>query len=616
MIRLTKQQQAAVEHSGSPTLVIAGAGSGKTRTLAAKIAHLVTHGFDPGRILAITFTNKAAAEMKSRLVHMTDFPPLRFPWVRTFHSACFQILKEHCERLGYKRPLQIYADYQQQKTLTEILVKLNYDKKQVRSVLGQISNAKNSGDPGRYFDGARHLAHLPLGDIFRQYKNELQNRNAVDFDDILFLVRNLLRDHAEVREQYRRFFQFILVDEYQDSNNLQEELTRLLLADGNLFCVGDDWQAIYGFRGSNVKHFLTFKDNYKGAKIFKLEENFRSMDEIVQLANSLIGHNAKRMEKACFSSKRGGLVETHHFYNEDEEADWVARKVDSLRSMGLALEKMAVLYRTKFCSLAFEKAFRSHGIPYRMMGSKGFFERREILDINCYLAAAVFPKDDVAFERILNTPKRGIGPAMVTKIGNSRMGDMSLQDAARQALVHKMLSSKVHQALSGLIQIIDDIRLQSPGEAIRHILAKSDYFEYLKGYSQADADYTARVENIDELIYTASRKDSIADYLEEAALIREDREDDPDDQTTGVNLSTIHASKGLEYFAVFITGCEEDLFPHWRSKTNDLDLQEERRLMYVALTRAEKYLYVSCSSYRRGQPTQKSRFLEEIEDAL
>ncbi len=616
MIQLTKQQQVAVEHNGSPALVIAGAGSGKTRTLTAKIAHLVSCGFDSNRILAITFTNKAAGEMKSRLVHLTGLSAARFPWVRTYHSACYQILKDHCHLLGYQRPLQIYADYQQQKTLTEILVKLNYDKKIVRTVLGQISNAKNSGDPGRYMDHSDHISHIRLADIYSLYEKALRDRNAVDFDDILFQVRNLLRDTPEVREQYRSFFQYVLVDEYQDSNNLQEELTRLLLANGNLFCVGDDWQAIYGFRGSNINHFLSFQNTYKGAQIYKLEENFRSSDEIVQVANDLIGYNASRMEKACFSQKRGGIVETHEFFNEEAEADWVGRKLFSFQKMGIPLEKMAVLYRTKFCSLAFEKAFRRLGLQYRMMGSKGFFDRKEILDINCYLTAAVFPKDDVAFERIINIPKRGLGPAMITKIGNNRKDEMSLQDAARWVLSQRILSGKNHQSLSALFDILDDIKHHPPGKAVEVLLRKSDYLDYLRNYSKTESDYTTRVENIDELRYTASQKETIADYLEEASLIREDREEETENPSSGVNLSTIHASKGLEYFTVFISGCEEDLFPHWRSKNNDDDLQEERRLMYVAITRAERYLFLSCSQYRKGEPTQKSRFLEEIEHSI
>ncbi len=615
-MRLSQQQKDAIEYSGSPALVVAGAGAGKTRTLTAKIAQLVSKGYDPERILAITFTNKAANEMKGRLVHLAGLPLNRFPWVRTFHSACFRILKDHCSRLGYSPPLQIYAQYQQQKTVKEIISRLNFDKKYVPAVLAHISHAKNSGNPAAYVDRKPRVSHIKLSDVFDTYQKELRSRNALDFDDILLLTRNLLRDHKDVQEQYQRLFQFVLVDEYQDTNNLQEELTRLLLHDGNLFCVGDDWQAIYGFRGSNVNHFLSFSEKYRGAKIFRLEQNYRSADEIVQVANDLIGYNDDKMEKSCFSEKRGGVVDLHNFYDEREEARWVARKIEALRDAGIAYDKMAVLYRTKFCSLSFEQAFRSAGLPYRMLGSKGFFERKEVLDINCYLTAAVFPKDDVAFERIVNVPKRGIGPAMLKKIGQVRSEDMGLQEAARKVLSEKILTPKVYSSLSQVLQCLDDIKDQKPDAAMREVLSRFKYLDYLKQYSKADSmDYTSRVENIEQLIYSASQKETIVDYLEEAALVKEDKEDESD-KNFGVNLSTVHASKGLEYFVVFVVACEEELFPHWKSKDSDTGLQEERRLMYVAVSRAERYLFLSCANFRKGQYNQRSRFLDEIAESL
>lgn len=615
-MRLSQQQKDAIEYSGSPALVVAGAGAGKTRTLTAKIAQLVSKGYHPERILAITFTNKAANEMKGRLVHLAGLPLNRFPWVRTFHSACFRILKDHCSRLGYSPPLQIYAQYQQQKTVKEIISRLNFDKKYVPAVLAHISHAKNSGNPMAYFDQKPRVSHIKLSDVFDTYQKELRSRNALDFDDILLLTRNLLRDHKDVQKQYQRLFQFVLVDEYQDTNNLQEELTRLLLHDGNLFCVGDDWQAIYGFRGSNVNHFLSFSEKYQGAKIFRLEQNYRSADEIVQVANDLIGYNDDKMEKSCFSEKRGGVVDLHNFYDEREEARWVARKIEALRDAGIAYDKMAVLYRTKFCSLSFEQAFRSAGLPYRMVGSKGFFERKEVLDINCYLTAAVFPKDDVAFERIVNVPKRGIGPAMLKKIGQVRSEDMGLQEAARKVLSEKILTPKVYSSLSQVLQCLDDIKDQKPDAAMREVLSRFKYLDYLKQYSKADSmDYTSRVENIEQLIYSASQKETIVDYLEEAALVKEDKEDESE-KNFGVNLSTVHASKGLEYFVVFVVACEEELFPHWKSKDSDTGLQEERRLMYVAVSRAERYLFLSCANFRKGQYNQRSRFLDEIAESL
>ena len=616
-MQLSPQQAAAVNHSGSPALVVAGAGSGKTRTLTAKIIHLVEEGYDPARILAITFTNKAADEMKRRLTETTGFGIERFPWVRTYHSACLQILKRHCHRLGFSPPIQVFAEYQQQKVLRDVLVdRMNVDKKHVRAVLSEISSAKNSADPMGYFEQRPRLGAVRLADAYHLYDAALKADNAVDFDNILLLTRDLLHSHEDLREAYKKRFQYLLVDEYQDTNNLQEALTRLLSRDGRLFCVGDDWQAIYSFRGSNVDHFQNITRTYPEAKIFRLEQNYRSADEIVHLANALIEYNANRMEKVCFSQKQGGVVEHHDFFNDREEAQWVAQKVRILKGMGIPLERMAVLYRTKFSSLSFEQAFRAAGIPYRMLGGKGFFERMEIMDLNCYLSAAAFPRDDASFERVINTPRRGIGPGTVRKLLDMRMAGMSLQDAAREALRKKVLTAKLYRSLESVIQLLDDIRLMPPADALRTVIKRTDYMAHLSQRARGNSmEVISREENIDQLIYSASQKQSLYDYLEEAALIREDREDE-DASSGGVNLATIHAAKGLEFTTVFVIGCEEQLFPHWRSLETPHGLEEERRLMYVSVTRAERYLYLSCASFRKGQYNVRSRFLDEIADIL
>ena len=615
---LTEQQRVAVEHMGSPALVVAGAGSGKTRTLTAKITHLIDRGLAPEHILAITFTNKAADEMKGRLIRMTGFPLWRFPWVRTYHSACLQILKRHYGVLGFTAAPQIYQPHQQEKIVKDILLERNYDKKHTRGVLYQISLAKNSGRPEAYFrDNPTYAYTVPLDEVHQRYERALMQRTAVDFDNILLLTRDLLRDNPSIRDQYLRLFRYVLVDEYQDTNDLQEELTGLLAADGNLFCVGDDWQAIYSFRGSNVNNFLCFEKHYPGARIFRLERNFRSADEIVQVANQVILNNENRVEKRCFSEKQGGVVELHEFYDESEEAAWVAEKVRWMRRAGIPYDAMAVLYRTKFCSLAFEQTFRALGIPYQMMGGKGFFERKEIMDIVSYLAAAQYEKDDVSFERVINIPKRGIGPGAVKKIAQLRLDAMSLQGAARQALQRKIMPPKQYNALKDLMQLIDDMRACTPEQAIREMLARTDYMDYLEGYAKGNpADMTSRRENIEQLLYSASTKASLVEFLEEVSLVKEDKEEDEDEAQFGVKLSTIHASKGLEYHVVFVIGCEEQLFPHWKSMESAADLEEERRLMYVSMTRAEKYLYLTSAGFRRGQYNQRSRFIEEIESCL
>lgn len=617
-MELSSQQKEAVHHTGSPALVVAGAGSGKTRTLTAKFSHLVNQGIDPKRILAITFTNKAADEMKSRLMKMTGLDYRSFQWVRTYHSACLMILKQHCGRLQYVPPLQVLSVYQQEKLATEICIKNNIEKKQGARILSTISRAKNSGNPGKYLDTRTPMFSIHMKDLFAQYEERLKEMNGVDFDNILLKTRDLLRDHKDVREFYQNYFSYILVDEYQDTNNLQDDLTGLLLGSHrNLFCVGDDWQAVYGFRGSNVNHFLGFSEKYKDAKIFRLEENYRSADEIVQAANDLIDYNPDKMDKKCFSRKKGGVVEIYDFLSDSHEAEWVARRIKGLnrQGLGIAYDKMAVVYRTKFCSLPFERIFRAYRIPYSLKGSQGFFERMEILDINSYLSAAFFPHDDVSFERVLNTPKRGIGPALVKKMADMRSQGVSLQDAARIMVQDRVLSKKIHEGLSALLELLGEIASLPPAQAMDTVLEKTGYLAYLEKKTKTTEEYISKKENIEQLMYTARAKETLLEYLEEAALIREDKEEE--EESSGVSLLTIHSAKGLEFDTVFIVGCEERLFPHWRSiDAGDPALFEERRLMYVAMTRAERFLYLTHANYRKGEFATRSRFIDQIRECM
>ncbi|MBU1195620.1 MAG: UvrD-helicase domain-containing protein [Proteobacteria bacterium] len=619
-MQLSPAQQDAVDHEGSPALVVAGAGSGKTRTLTAKFSHLVDQGHDPKRILAITFTNKAADEMKSRLMKMTGLDYKDFHWVRTYHSACLMILKQHCDVMGYASPVQVFSVYQQEKLSKELCVKNNIEKKYANRILSSISRAKNFGNPEKYFELKPGFFGIRVQDIFVQYEARLKEMNSVDFDNILLKTRDLLRDNEKIRTYYQNYFSYILVDEYQDTNNLQDDLTNLLLGEHrNLFCVGDDWQAVYGFRGSNVNHFLDFPQKYKDSKIFRLEENYRSANEIVQVANDLIDYNPDKMEKKCFSQKKGGVVEIYDFMSDTHEAEWVARRIKGMnrQGQGISLDKIAVVYRTKFCSLPFEKIFRAYRIPYSLKGSQGFFERMEILDINSYLSAAVFPGDDVSFERILNTPKRGIGPSMVKKMAQMRSQTVSLQDAARMMISDRVLTKKVHENLSRVLEILDEICALSPATAMEVVIEKTGYLDYLEKLTKTPAEFISKKENLEQLIFTARPKDTMLEYLEEASLIREDKSDDEDSDTGGVSLLTIHSAKGLEYDTVFIVGCEERLFPHWRSiDAGDAAISEERRLMYVAMTRAERFLYLTHANYRKGEFNAPSRFLGQIKECM
>jgi DNA helicase-2/ATP-dependent DNA helicase PcrA len=619
-MELSVQQQSAVNHTGSPALVVAGAGSGKTRTLTAKFSHLVNLGHDPKRILTITFTNKAADEMKSRLIEMTRLPYHSFQWVRTYHSACLMILKQHCEKMGYTPPIQVFSVYSQGKLVKELCVKNNIEKKHANKILSAISSAKNFGNPGKYFDSKPTFFSLNIEDLYAQYEDRLKEMNSVDFDNILLKARDLLRDHKDIREYYQNYFSYILVDEYQDTNNLQEDLTNLLLGDHrNLFCVGDDWQAVYGFRGSNINHFIDFSKKYRDSKIFRLEENYRSADEIVQVANDLIDHNPDKMEKKCFSKKKGGVVEIYDFLSDSHEAEWVARRIKGLnrQGQGIGFDQMAVVYRTKFCSLPFEKIFRKYRIPYSLKGSQGFFERMEVLDINSYLSAAFFPNDDVSFERIVNTPKRGIGPSMIKRIAAMRTPETSLQDAARIMVKDRVLTKKIHENLSRVLEVLDEIVDLAPGRAMEIVLEKTDYYDYLEKKTKTKAEFVSKKENLEQLIYTARSKNDLLEYLEEAALIREDKKEEDESDSSGVSLLTIHSAKGLEYDTVFIVGCEERLFPHWRSiDAGDKAIFEERRLMYVAMTRAERFLYLTHTSYRKGEFATRSRFVDQIQECL
>ncbi|HGY10957.1 MAG TPA: ATP-dependent helicase, partial [Desulfobacterales bacterium] len=367
----------------------------------------------------------------------------------------------------------------------------------------------------------------------------------------------------------------------------------------NLFCVGDDWQAVYGFRGSNVNHFLGFPDKYKNSKIFRLEENYRSANEIVQVANDLIDYNPDKMDKKCFSKKKGGVVEIYDFMSDFYEAEWVAKRIKGLnrKGQGIGFDKIAVVYRTKFCSLPFEKIFRAYQIPYSLKGSQGFFERMEILDINSYLSAAFFSNDDVSFERIANTPKRGIGPAMIKRIADIRTEGTSLQDAARIMVKDRVLSKKIHENLSQVLEILDEITDMAPARAMEIVIERTNYFEYLEKKTKTKAEFVSKKENIEQLIYTARAKDDL--------------------DSSGVSLLTIHSAKGLEYDTVFIVGCEERLFPHWRSiDAGDNAVFEERRLMYVAMTRAERFLYLTHASYRKGEFATPSRFIGQIQECL
>lgn len=621
-IGLTPPQKEAVESIGRPVLVAAGAGSGKTRTLTAKIAYLVNVlGYDPARILAITFTNKAAEEMKRRLEAMTGRPPQAFPWVRTFHSACFQLLKEHCELLGYTRPLSIHSEYQQRVDMKKALAELDIDTTYLNAYRAAVSRAKNSDDPRGCLAASARLPRIH--EVFDLYNHILALHNAVDFDDILSLTREMLTKDEGIRRRCQDLFDYILVDEFQDSNAVQCAIMDLLLRDGNLTVVGDDYQSIYQFRGADPSFFIHFPKNYPHAKVVRLEENFRSTRPIVAAAEALIAKNVSRIEKKCFSRLDGKPVEVRRFLSDDHEAQWVADKCRAIHvAHGTPFREMAVLYRTKFCSMVLERAMRQKGVPYTMMGGRGFFERREVQDIHAYLVSALNPKDDVAFERILNVPRRGLGSATLKKILGTGGSGTPLQEKCRRALHRGLLGKKVAVAVEDLLVLLERIRNLKPHEAIRAVVEATRYEEYLRAVSEGEDDFISRMENIEQMIHAASEAADVESYLEACALIREDQDDA--EAGSGVRLATFHAAKGLEFHVVFVVGLEEGLLPHWRSvqapgttETAPVGeslqgVEEERRLLYVGMTRAARELYLSHAMARKGDLVKPSRFLMDL----
>jgi DNA helicase-2/ATP-dependent DNA helicase PcrA len=615
---LSSVQEAAVRCISGPTIVTAGAGSGKTRTLTHKIAYLVNElKLQPEKILAITFTNKAAAEMKGRLERITGRPVHDFPWVRTFHSACFRILKEHCELLGYRKPVSIHDDSQQRTHLKKVLAEFNLDRKFLYGAVSMISHAKNSGDPRNYLNLYGRLPRKR--ELYSLYNEMLERSNAVDFDDILLLTRDLLSRFPEIRKSYQEGFDYILIDEFQDTNNIQNEIVDLLLRNGNLTVVGDDYQSIYKFRGAEPLHFINFPQKYERARVFKLEENFRSTAQIVAASDTLIAKNTLRMEKTCFSSRQGKPILVRGFPNEEAEAEWIAEKCwEYAGYQEVPMDRIAILYRTKFTSLPFERALRFARVPYSMSGAQGFFQRREIQDIHAYLLSAVNPRDEVAFERILNVLRRGIGPAALKKILLCKEREMSLQEACWKCFQDRALPAKTRTAVEALLRFLESLKIEKPDVAIQRVFDEMHYDEHLMTTAENREDYDARLENIKQMSFDASRKSSIVEYLEDAALLREDQ--DLSDAGPGVRLSTIHAAKGLEFKVVFIVALEEGILPHSRSfgaEDEDADqkdegIEEERRLMYVAMTRASDHLHLTLAQNRRGQTAKPSRFLGEL----
>ena len=645
---LNREQLEAVLHVQGPLLILAGAGSGKTRVLTYRIAHLLELGVEPWQILALTFTNKAAGEMRQRVDLMAG-PDAQRIWVSTFHSTCVRILRRFGDRLGYESHFTIYDTDDQRTLMKEILKLLNIDSKLMneKTVLGYISSAKDKMiGPTRFMEEAiGDYRMTKVAACYEEYQRRLRANNAMDFDDLILNTILLFRDNEDVLNYYRQRFRFIMVDEYQDTNMAQFELIRLLAhyvnEDGeiehNLCVVGDDDQSIYRFRGADIHNILSFEDRYPGCKTIRLEENYRSTQTILDAANEVIANNRERKVKRLWTENpKGDAISLTVYENEYDEADGVVRKIADLVKEGASYRDCAILYRTNAQSRVFEEKFNIRGIPYHIVNGHNFYERKEIKDLLAYLTVLDNPADDMSVRRIINVPKRGIGLTTIDRIAAfARQNDMSFYEALQHAeYIPDVGRSRLKiEAFVSLIEVLRQ-RLTDPAYSLKDLI--NDLIEMTGYVEELRIDDTeesrGRIENIDELINIAvayednvpeGEEATLSGLLEQIKINGEggsaaDGEKEVVDPDNRVLLMTLHSAKGLEFPYVFLCGMENGLFPGYMTlmSDDDSDMEEERRLAYVGITRAKKMLYLSRAKMRlmRGETSmnQPSEFLNEI----
>jgi len=622
---LNPAQYEAVTHAEGPLLVVAGAGSGKTRVLTHRIAHLIRdHQVSPFEILAITFTNKAAGEMRERVGRLVG-PVAQRMWVSTFHSACVRILRRDAHLLGYPSAFTIYDQADAVRLTGYVIRDLDLNPKQFppRSVHARISAIKNEGVSAADFtEEASVITERKVADVFTEYQARLRRAGAMDFDDLLGVTVELFRVHPEVLDHYRQRFRHVLVDEYQDTNPVQNDLVMLLGEDHRNVCiVGDTDQSIYAFRAADIRNILEFETTFPDATVVVLEQNYRSSQNILDAANAVIANNAHRKPKDLWSDSGAG-EQIVRFQGEDEgdEAQWIAHRLSTLHTGGdTRWSDMAVFYRTNAQSRVLEEAMMRGGIPYRVVGGPRFYDRKEIKDAVAYLKAVVNPTDEVSVKRVVNVPKRGVGDQTVGRLeAFSRSHQLSFLDALRQ-WDEAGVAARSARGIESFLDIIDDLATrvtESPGRLLDDILDRTGYRAELEADGSIEAE--GRLENLSELIGVADDFETVAEFLESVSLVADTDQlpdgDDPAD--TGVVLMTLHAAKGLEFPVVFLAGLEEGVFPHQRALTDPAELEEERRLCYVGITRAEQRLHLShawCRSlYGATAYNPPSRFLGEI----
>lgn len=635
--RLNPRQAEAVMQTDGPLLVLAGAGSGKTRVITTRGAYLLHKGVPPGAVLAVTFTNKAAREMRERVRSMLNGKRVKGPVISTFHSLCLSILRQEIEHLGYRKDFTIYDTSEQLSVLRNILTDIKFHDRsfKVESILDRISRSKNNTRPSAEKE-------LPdSGDIeevsevlYPKYHEALKTLNALDFDDLLLLTVKLFREYSEVREKYMDRFRYIMVDEYQDTNRVQYDLVKLLTGERkNLCVVGDDDQSIYGWRGADPGNILDFEKDFPGTLVVRLEQNYRSYGNILTAANGVIENNKNRMVKSLWTDRgEGPMVNVLKAVDGDDEAGWVADRISMIQyKRKCPYEDFAVIYRANIFSRPFEEALRRLRIPYSVVGGTSYFERKEIKDIAAYLKIIANQSDDLSLLRAANTPRRGLGPSAIGKLSVfARAASITLLEAFGRAGEIAGLGGNAAEAAAGFAGLIGRYRemFKKSGEmadVLRSLMEEINYRDFIYELYKTPEAALRKMENLEGFIGSIAHyeKDeeapSLQGFLETLALI-DLIKDKEEKGGRGVTLISFHSSKGLEFPVIFIVGVEEDILPHKKSIHDDGTAEEERRLFYVGITRAMRELYITYADHRmkygKDTPVAPSRFLEEIPDGV
>ena len=632
---LNPEQRKAATHVDGPLLILAGAGSGKTATMTHRIAYLIEQGVSPYQILAVTFTNKAAGEMRERVEKLVGRCPGM--WIMTFHAMSLRILREHCERIGYQHNFVVYDTIDQKTLIKTIMKEQNIDAKLYpQAYLSAAISKQKEHDvsPREYLETeADNFRSKVIGSVYRTYQEQLKRNNAMDFDDLLVNALHVLRDNPDILADYQHRFRYILVDEYQDTNHIQYEIIRLLAkARQNLCVVGDDDQCIYQWRGADISNILNFEKDFPQARVIKLEQNYRSYGNILAAAHSVIRNNRGRKAKKLWTDKEAGDKIVYRRCDSDkEEAYYIAQEIDLLKNGQRTYDDFAILYRTNAQSRLFEDALKRRGIPYQILSGFSFYERKETKDMICYMRLVVNPADDLALKRVINESKRGIGAVTLGKLeALARVHGLSLLDILSQDEISYSLPAKAQKAVGEMVRIIrlcaqekENLRVS---DIYDQLLVKSGYLKALEAEDTQEA--ASRIENLMDFksfIYDYEKekedtdeKATLEEFLEKVATNGD--ADKMEEGTGKVTLMTMHSAKGLEFPIVFLPGMEDGLFPGHRALDNENGMEEERRLCYVGMTRAREKLFLTGASYRvlygHGEYTRESTFLRELDKSL